>query len=215
MSLWKTFWRVADLSFASILFPVCPGNPLGPSGAESESESEDSESLRKPPPDTSSSSDWQVEDDSPCPFSRLSTNQFSWFVLCETNGKTGKGSNLVVAVAVKYPIFCLSMLMSCKEFRLVNVACNWLHLTIYSSLCSLHLGIVAVIEGLVALGQGKLATLKSRELVSDCRIPDGNRRNVGSGRNLPRALTVAPRTGPGDVIKLSSCQKPPAGERDV
>ena len=49
-------------------------------------ESEDSESLRKPPPETSSSSDWQVEDDSPCPFSRLQTNLFSWFVLCETNG---------------------------------------------------------------------------------------------------------------------------------
>ena len=80
MNIWKTF--LGDLSFAKILFPVCPGNPVGPSGAESE----DSESLRKPPPETSLSSDWQVEDDSPCPFSRLQTNLFSWFVLCETNG---------------------------------------------------------------------------------------------------------------------------------
>ena len=73
---------------------------------------------------------------------------------------------------------------------------------------NVYLGIIAVIECLIALGQSKLATLKSRELVSDCRVPDGNRRNVGGG-NLSRALAVAPRTGPrsimgGDVVMLSS-----------
>ena len=77
----------------------------------------------------------------------------------------------------------------------------------FSFLCNVHLGIVAVVEGLVALGQGELATLKSRELVPDRRVPDRNRRNVGGG-NLPRALAVAPRARPGprdgggDVVKL-------------
>ena len=71
--LLKVF-RKTNLSFARILFPVCAGKPLGPSGAESESESDDSESLRKPPPETSSSSDWQVEEDSPWPFSRLESD---------------------------------------------------------------------------------------------------------------------------------------------
>ena len=84
---------------------------------------------------------------------------------------------------------------------------------LFSFLCNVHLGIIAIVQGLVALWQGELATLKSRELVPDCRVPDGNRRNVGGG-HLPRALAVAPRTGPrsimgGDVVKQ------PARERDV
>ena len=86
----------ANLSLARICFPVCAGDPLGPSGPESESESDDSESLRNPPPETSSSSDWHVDDDSPWPFSRLKELKLKtvFFYRCLK-------SNLFVAVAVK------------------------------------------------------------------------------------------------------------------
>ena len=82
----------------------------------------------------------------------------------------------------------------------MNVACNRLHLTIDTIFLfqNVHLGIITVIECLIALGQGKLAALKSRELVPDCRVPDGNGRNMRGG-NLPRALAVAPRPGPGSM----------------
>ena len=42
-----------------------------------------------------------------------------------------------------------------------------------------HLGIVAVIERLIALRQSKLAALEPRELVSDCRVSDRDRWDVG------------------------------------
>ena len=40
------------------------------------------------------------------------------------------------------------------------------------------LRIIAVVEGLIALGQGELASLKSRELLTDCRVTDWDWRDV-------------------------------------
>ena len=90
-----------------------------------------------------------------------------------------------------------------------------LHFTKALLFWKVYLGIVAVVECLIALGQGKLATLESRELVSDCRVPDWNRRNMGGG-DLPRALTVTARPGPGSMawVEVSSGFSP-ARERDV
>ena len=42
----------------------------------------------------------------------------------------------------------------------------------------LHLTVIAVVEGLVALGQGELASLESRELLTDCRVTDWDWRDV-------------------------------------
>ena len=80
-----------------------------------------------------------------------------------------------------------------------------LHFTKALLFWKVYLGIVAVVECLIALGQGKLATLESRELVSDCRVPDWNRRNMGGG-DLPRALAVAAGPGPGSMawVEISS-----------
>ena len=45
-------------------------------------------------------------------------------------------------------------------------------------LAFLHLRVIAVVEGLIALGQGKLASLESRELLPDCRVADWDWRDV-------------------------------------
>ena len=45
-------------------------------------------------------------------------------------------------------------------------------------LAFLHLRVIAVVEGLIALGQGELASLKSRELLTDCRVTDWDWRDV-------------------------------------
>ena len=42
----------------------------------------------------------------------------------------------------------------------------------------LHLRVIAVVEGLIALGQGELASLESRELLTDCRVTDWDWRDV-------------------------------------
>ena len=76
----------------------------------------------------------------------------------------------------------------CLQFQFTKNLLSW----------NINLGIIAVVEGLIALGQGKLATFKSRELVSDRRVPDWNRRNMGGG-NLPRALAVTARPRPGSM----------------
>ena len=77
----------------------------------------------------------------------------------------------------------------------------------------LHLRIIAVVEGLIALRQGELASLESRELLSDCRITDRDWRDVTHLMSQVHDFNIffdAPHIVNGDLpsLAVAACARP-------
>ena len=80
-------------------------------------------------------------------------------------------------------------------------------------LAFLHLRVIAVVEGLIALGQGELASLKSRELLTDCRVADWDWRDVTHLMLQVHGFNIffdAPHIVSGDLpsLAVAACARP-------
>ena len=77
----------------------------------------------------------------------------------------------------------------------------------------LHLRVIAVVEGLIALGQRELAPLESRELLTDCRVADWDWRDVTHLMLQVHGFNIffdAPHIVSGDLpsLAVAACARP-------
>ena len=80
-------------------------------------------------------------------------------------------------------------------------------------LAFLHLRVIAVVEGLIALGQGEFASLESRELLTDCRVADWDWRDVTHLMLQVHGFNIffdAPHIVSGDLpsLAVAACARP-------